>query len=428
MTNDAIRLIDRHVGRPLCGILTSHRRLFESAAARDSARQPSRRILFVKLIEQGATVLAHDAVQRATALVGRENVFFCALEENRPILDLMDLVPRENVLVIRGSGLLTFLRDAWAAIRRVQREQIDTVIDMEFLSRAPAILAYLSRARRRVGLHRFREEGPYRGDLMTHRIGYNPFVHTARAYSLLVDALAADPDDIPLPKIPVGRVPPPAPQFEPSAAETSRLRSLLDDVAGRPVRGPLIVLNPNAGDMLPLRRWPKEHFIALGQRLVAEHGAATVVVTGAPSEQAAASEICRAIDSPRVIDLAGRTSLRDVLVLYSIADVLVTNDSGPGHFASLTGVDSIVLFGPGAPSQYGPIGERSHILWAGLACSPCVNVYNHRVSACTDNVCMQVIDVDQVYAQVRTCLTARAARAQGAAGEPQLSLVAQGRA
>jgi ADP-heptose:LPS heptosyltransferase len=187
----------------------------------------------------------------------------------------------------------------------------------------------------------------------------------------------------------------------------------------------MVVLNPNAGDMLPLRRWPSTHFVELGRRIVAEYGTANVVVTGNAVERDAAVELCRAINSPRVINFAGCTTLRDVLVLYTMADVLVTNDSGPGHFASLTGIDSVVLFGPGAPSQFGPIGERSHILWAGLACSPCVTVYNHRLSACSNNVCMQAIGVDRVFDTVRACLTARAhggTRPQ----RSRLSLVAQG--
>jgi len=87
-------------------------------------------------------------------------------------------------------------------------------------------------------------------------------------------------------------------------------------------------------------------------------------------------------------------------VLYTLAHVLVTNDSGPGHFASLTPIRSIVMFGPGAPAQYCPIGERSEVLTANLACSPCADVLNHRTSPCTDNQCMQAISVDTVLAAV----------------------------
>jgi ADP-heptose:LPS heptosyltransferase len=402
-----IRTLDFRVGRLLCGLLTLHRRWFESAARREAARRPSRAILFIKLIEQGATVLAYDAISRATARVGPENVYFCVFAENREILDVMNVLPAGNVLVIRRSGPGVFLGDVIRALRRVRQLRIDTVIDLEFFARASAILAYLTGAPRRIGLHRFNEEAPYRGDLMTHRLLYNPFLHTARVYRLLVDALDADTDAVPMPKIPLGMDPQPPPPFVPGSAETQRLQALLEEAAGHRVAGPLVLLNPNCGDMLPLRRWPTERFVELGRHILAEHDDATVAITGAPAERAAAEAVCRAIASPRAINLAGRTTLRDMLVLYTLADVLVTNDSGPGHFASLTSIDSIVLFGPGAPSQFGPLGGHSHILWAGLACSPCANVYNQRLSTCTDNVCMQAIGVDAVYARVRACLTAR---------------------
>jgi ADP-heptose:LPS heptosyltransferase len=408
LKKETIRTLDFFLGTVLCALLTMHRRLVEGAAVRQAARAPSRRILFIKLVEQGATVLAYDAIRKAADRVGRENVFFCVLEENREILDLMNVIPTENLIVIRGGRLTVFLRDVLAAIRLVRRLRIDTAVDMEFLSRASAILAYLMGACRRVGLHRFSEEAPYRGDLMTHRVLYNPFVHTARAYSLLLDALDADPGDAPLVKIPVGPPPQPAPPFVPQQAEMGRIQALLDEVAGRPVRRPIVVLNPNCGDLLPLRRWPTERFVDLARRILADHATATLVITGAPSERVAAETVCRAIGSPRAVSLAGRTTLREVLVLYELADLMVTNDSGPGHFASLTSIDTIVMFGPAAPSQFGPLGGRSQVLWAGLACSPCANVYNHRFSTCTNNVCMQAISVDEVYARVHACLRARA--------------------
>jgi ADP-heptose:LPS heptosyltransferase len=408
LKKETIRALDLFLGTALCALLTLHRRIFEGAVNRQAAREPSLRILFIKLIEQGATVLAYDAIRKAVERVGRDNVFFCVFAENREILDLMQVVQVENVIVIRAARLSEFLRDSWQAIRRVRQFRIDTTIDMEFLSRSSAILAYLMGARRRVGLHRFSEEAPYRGDLMTHRVLYNPFVHTARAYSLLVDALDADPGDAPLVKVPVGGPSRPAPPFAPQAGEIERMQSLLDEVAGRPVKRPIVLLNPNCGDLLPLRRWPTERFVELGHRLLADSDTVTLVITGAPSERVAAEAVCCALDSPRAISLAGRTTLREVLVLYELADLLVTNDSGPGHFASLTSIDSIVMFGPAAPSQFGPIGGRGETIWAGLACSPCANVYNHRFSTCTNNVCMQAITVDEVYSRVHASLTARA--------------------
>ncbi len=400
MNKETIKRIDALLGSFLCALLTLHRGLAELFSSRAKRAVPSK-IVFLKLIEQGATVLAAPALRRAVSLVGRENVYFCVFVENRAIVDILELIPRENVIEIRHKTFVQFAVDALRAMRRVRREKIDTVIDMEFMARAPAILAYLMGAKTRVGLHRFTSEGPYRGNLMTHRVQYNPYLHTSLAYALLVEALDEDPLDIPLLKVPANRTEQ-RHLFSPNAEERAKVEALIQGPGSR-----VVILNPNTGDLLPMRMWPTERFIELGQRILSLHPETRLVITGAPSERAGAEEVCRKIGvSERVISVAGKTTLREVLVLYTLADVLVTNDSGPGHFASMTDIHNIVLFGPETPQLFGPLGENRHVLWAQLACSPCVSPYNHRFSPCANNVCMKSISVDQVYREVASALGA----------------------
>src|SRR5206468_9160963 len=151
--------------------------------------QPIRKVLFIKMIEQGATVLAYRALMTAIERVGRENVYFWVFEENRPILDLLEIIPRENVIVIRAKKPIRLMLDMLATLWRVRKMKFDASVDMEFFSRASAILAFLSGAKRRVGLHRFTAEMPYRGDLLTHRVQHNPYLHVAIHYHELVEAL-----------------------------------------------------------------------------------------------------------------------------------------------------------------------------------------------------------------------------------------------
>jgi len=110
------------------------------------------------------------------------------------------------------------------------------------------------------------------------------------------------------------------------------------------------------------------------------------------------------VASPRCRSLAGHTTLRELLTLYTLADVLVTNDSGPAHFAALTGIEVVTLFGPETPALFAANTPRNHVVWAGLACSPCVNAYNNRQTACRNNLCMQSILVSQVFALVSRIL------------------------
>lgn len=401
--------LDRGFGPPLCAVLTLWRRLVDRLAP--ATARPMQRIVFLKMVEQGATVLAYPAIQRAVQRLGRENVFFWVFQENREIVDILDLLPRENVIALRSRRPWTLLVDLLRSFRRLRQERVDTVIDMEFFSRSSALFAYLSGARTRVGLHRFTAELPYRGDLFTHRVQYNPHLHTAQLYALLFDAVSAAPEDTPLLKAPPPPEGLPMPVFRPSPDEVAQIRELLRREAGRAVTSPLILLNPNASDLVPLRRWAPERMIDLGQRVLKEWPDATVGITGAPGEAPQAAAIAAAIGpADRVLCLAGKTTLRQLLVLYTVADVLVTNDSGPGHFASMTGVDAIILFGPETPRLWKPLGPCVHIVWSGLACSPCVNPFNHRFSPCRNNRCMQAVSVDQVWMALRQAREQRAAR------------------
>ncbi len=75
---------------------------------------------------------------------------------------------------------------------------------------------------------------------------------------------------------------------------------------------------------------------------------------------------------------------------------MLSSDSGPAHFASVTELQTFVIFGPETPALYGSLG-KSTSLYAGLACSPCVSAANHRKTPCTKNICLEIISPDQVF-------------------------------
>ncbi len=409
-----LQWLDRRVGAPVCMALTLARRLGDLArGSRRAGGEGS--ILFLKLAEQGSTVLAHEAVRRAVARVGRENVHFLVFEENRFVVDLLGLVPSENVFTVRTESAWAMATSAVRVLSAIRRRRFGACIDMEFFSRFSAAIAYLTGAGTRVGFHVYFGEGPYRGDLMTHRVLYNPHLHTSRTFTSLVLALDADPGKFPT----FGAIPPespPAPAFQPGPGERADVERMLAEL-GIPHTGRLVVLNANAGDLLPLRKWDPRNYEVLAARLIAEFPDLWIGFTGSPEEASRIEAIAGAVGSPRSVCLAGRTTLRQLLVLFGLAEVLVTNDSGPAHFAALTSIDVVALFGPETPLLFSAQGPRSHSIWAGIACSPCVNAFNNRQTACRDNVCMKSITVDQVFATVGRIYRARTlgARAQAPA-------------
>jgi len=375
--------------------------LFRSSFSAKTHRP--KKIMFLKFIEQGATVLAYSAIKRATEIVGRENVYFCVFENNRPILDILYIIPSENIIIIREKTFFSFLTSSFSALSRIRSEKIDTVIDMEFFSRASTIFSFMTGAKIRVGLHRFTSELPYRGNLMTHRIQYNPYLHTSVFYRSLVEATLQNPSEVPMMKVPISPLQngtkEDLPIFTPTEREKKEMQEKIHNAFGVDWEK-IVILNPNASDLLPLRKWESEKFIELGKKILAENPNVCVVISGAPSEQKDAEEVCRKIGSVRAVSFAGKTTLRELLTLYSLADILITNDSGPGHFSSMTNIQTIILFGPETPKLFGPISPNTHVIWKELACSPCVNVFNHRFSPCNNNVCMKSITVDEVYSEV----------------------------
>ncbi len=387
-----LQLIDRWLGVPLCWFLSTVRFL---TGRRGAPPGKPRNILFVKLAEQGSTVLAYGALRRAVEMVGRENVYFILFEENRFILDLLDVIPKENVIAISFRGLPGLVSSSFGAMMRMRRLRLDAAIDMEFFARGSAALTYLTGARRRVGFHAFYGAGPYRGNLMTHRLLYNPQLHSSHTFQSLVEALECNADELPTFGHAFGQSNVEAPPFQPKPDELERVKELIRRETGG--LRPIILLNPNASDLLPLRRWPTERYINVAKRLLEKYPEAWVGYTGAPNESGATERLLRETGSPRCISFAGKTTLRELLVLYTLSKVLVTNDSGPAHFATLTPIRVVTLFGPETPALFAARTNRNTVLWAGIACSPCVSAYNNRQSPCRNNVCMQAITADQVF-------------------------------
>jgi ADP-heptose:LPS heptosyltransferase len=398
MKISTMRRIDRWLGKPLCFVLTViHKCRNLLPFPQKSQPQKVKRILFVKLAEQGATVLADAAIRSAVEMVRKENVYFLVFEQNRFIPDVMNIIPQQNVITIPDSNFISMLFGTIGALHSIRNLHIDAAVDFEFFARSSAILTWLSGAGIRVGLHSFADESPYRGDLMTHRLNYNPHLHTSQMFEVMVEAINLPAKDMPRLNMNLPKPRRVKSRFMPSEEELNEFKAVLESEAGTRDYSPLILLNANASDMLPLRRWPAERYVELARRLIEKSPAVHVAFTGAPDETEYSQKLVKTVGSQRCFSMTGKTTLRQLLMLYCLADALVTNDSGPAHFATLTEIQVITLFGPETPLLFGANAPRSHIIWKNIPCSPCVSAYNNRQSACKDNICMQRISVDEVY-------------------------------
>ncbi len=394
MNPDLFRAIDKYVGAPACAVASGLARISPGLSGKGGPASPAA-ALFIQLSEMGSAVLASPAVARFREAHPDCAVHWLTFRHNRRIVDALGLVPPENVIAINVTGAAAFLSSTRRAVAEVRARRVDTVFDFELFARFSALVSALSGARRRVGFSMFHQEGLYRGSLLTHPVLYNCHQHVAKNFLAQVLALER-PRETPLVKEAINQ-PLSAPRFVPDPAAAARVKDLLYDLCPQRAARHLVLLNPGAGELLPLRAWPVEHFARLGRMILENHDALLAVV-GPPEARPLGLDLSSRLPRDRVADMTGRTDLPEFLELLSAARLIVTADSGAAHFASLTHTPRVVLFGPETPTLYAPLGDRVRTLTAGLACSPCLSAFNHRKSPCKDAACMREILPESVYA------------------------------
>ena len=397
---DTMRTIDHRIGVPLCALVSPLVRLLDwFTSLFVGAPGRPHKILFIELSEMGSAILVDPAMRKAQTQ-GAE-IFFLIFKSNKASLSLLNTVPSGNIFTIDASSLTSLVTDTLKFLFQARIKKIDTVIDLELFSRFTALLTGLCGARRRVGYHIFHGEGLWRGSMLTHRVHYNPHIHIAKNFMSLVHAAFSSEPEVPFSKVHISDASIQIAQavIQPTDAQAvlERIQALARQAQLPFTLGqqPLLLVNPNASELLVQRRWAPESFSALIVALQKKWPDCLILITGSPAEHAYVENVRKVAGVVNALNFAGQVAFAELPALYTLADVMVTNDSGPGHFSSVTGLHTVVLFGPETPALYGSLGKSIPIT-AQLACSPCVSAANHRKTPCSDNVCMRAISVEQV--------------------------------
>ena len=134
-------------------------------------------------------------------------------------------------------------------------------------------------------------------------------------------------------------------------------------------RGPIAVLCPGA-EYGPAKRWPPAHFAELAHSLDAR--GYSVWMIGSEADRALGEEIA-SLSRNSAINVCGRTDLAGAIDLISVADIVVTNDSGLMHVAAALSIPLVALYGSSSPAHTPPLSENARLLRLGdLLCSPCL--------------------------------------------------------
>lgn len=401
-----MKAVDHHAGRALCAALGLVRR------ARPKALPPAgdpgvKRIALVKFWGMGSIVLLTPAIALLREKYPQATLTFVTQAANRDVIGLLAGVDELLTLDV-GHGPARFLASLAGLVRDVRARRFDLWIDAEFLTRFSALLTGVSGARTAVGYH---VPEVFRGRFHHVQAPFNAHWHMIDNFCQLA---SGDLEPVSFHR--------PLEQLVARPEATASLGAKLA-AAGLAAGEPYLVLNPNAGELALERRWSVERFARLADDLAAVFPGKLVTV-GAPAEQPYVRRMLEGVRArERMIDLAGQTSLPELVALFAEARLLVSNDTGPLHLAAAVGTPTVAIFGPETPVLFGPRGPQHRIIYRGLACSPCLSVHNGRSVTCPylKTHCVDDVSGAEVFQAARAMLEgARAAgRPECGAGTPE---------
>jgi len=336
---------------------------------------PCERILLIKPSSLGDIVMALPALSALRRSFPQAHLTWLIRPEFAPLLEghphVDEVIPFDRKSLGRAWHSPRALRELVSLIARLRRSRFDAVLDLQGLFRS-ASLAWLSGSRQRFGPHgRELAHWFYTTSLPPRR----EWVHVVDYWLRLVAALGVSDLKVEfvLPEKPVAR----------AAAQSLLVRHGVD-------RQRYAVIIPGSAQVS--KCWPPERFAALADRLTAEHGLA-VVATGSRSESRAVQEIGRLAQHP-VADLAGQTSLPELVEVLRGADLVVSNDTGPGHIAAALGRPLVMMFSWSNPLRVGPYGRPQCVV------AHDIDARGLAVKSRNPRHAIGYITLDEVYAKV----------------------------
>src|SRR3989344_1011007 len=385
-----VRVLDRYIGSLICFIFSLLHR-----ARRAQKARAIRKILVIELFEMGASIMAHSSLRHIKKTLPEAEIFcLCLLSTKEPWLLLND-IPKSNVYALDNSSLVSFALSILKTTRALSKQDIDLIIDLELFTRISAIIAFLIRAKWRAGFYRYTMEGMYRGTFYDIKCAFNQNMHIAKnLLALTKSAIALNTNsynyDGPIPASEIV-----APRYTSDGTLRKVVEAKLNSASGSE-RGPLILVAPTVGLALPIRDYPKEQYVDVIKKLLQLYPTHRVVLVGSQDHKAVCASIRESVDDARCVDFAGETaSLRELVELFGMGELLISNDSGNPHFAAMVGLPSLVLFGPETPFIYGPLG-KSVCLFQFFHTSPALTAYNHKNDPGMTNRCLASITQERV--------------------------------
>ena len=337
----------------------------------------------------GDMVMAQSLFKELVRLYPSANIDVLAPDACRPLLERMPEV-RDPLKMPLGHGAVE-LKIRWKLGRSLKSRNYDWAILLPNTLKS-ALIPFFAGIPRRTG---------WRGEMRYFLLDDLRVLDETR-YGLMVErfvALAHEPN-MPLPDV----LPKPRLLYHDGAREAV-INKLGLDVNDRPV----LALCPGA-EFGEAKRWPGDKYAEVAAEKIEEGW--QVWLLGSPKDRKGSDDIYNELNAEQknsCFNLCGKTNLTEVVDLMSLADAVVSNDSGLMHIAAAVDVKTIALFGLSDPLRTAPYGDKHIVIRTGIDCSPCWSIHNLGIGVvrCVhpENICMKEISVDRVFQEAEGALS-----------------------
>ena len=182
-------------------------------------------------------------------------------------------------------------------------------------------------------------------------------------------------------------------------------RDFFIDIDGINDIGKYIVLTGGSGEIEKHKRWTTTGYRELVEKII-DNTEYKIVFVGSSGEQKIVNDILLDIGNKyikKIIQLNGKTNLKELINLLRNSNLVVGNDNGVLHIASACDVKILGLFGSTDYKITGPIGNNVQIIDNRVQCAPCYAI-DENIEGCGDNICMKSISSKQVYNEIMKIL------------------------
>lgn len=304
-------------------------------------------------------------------------IIFVSTSGNRDFLKNIDEI--DEIITLNDGSIVKLIKDIIPFVLKLIRSKIQVYIDLEVYSNFSTLITILSLSKNRLGF--YLQSKHYRLGNYTHMMYHNTRSPIMETYLQFARLLGCE-------------------HCVPTLNELESKIKIIDIIdADKPLSGiDYIVINPNASDLRLERRWDGSNYKALIEKILKNYEAIKIIVVGSKNEASYVEKIIGNIDHKRLINVAGKTNLDELISIIDHAKFLITNDSGPMHIAFACKTLTVSLFGPCSPSQYGQ--HKLNIpVYSNTYCSPCIHDFIN--PPCNgNNICMDLIEMEEVYEKV----------------------------